>query len=123
MSNVSDEECIICLENNIDNFQIQKKCDCIFLIHKQCLDNWLKKHNQCPICRKTLNLTLEPIVQENGEIIIYNTDTTNIVISSNNSNIQSEETIIPIRRKLYLKKIFFCIIGFILCISFIIFFL
>jgi hypothetical protein len=32
-----------------------RKTICDHLFHKECLEQWLKKHENCPICRKNLS--------------------------------------------------------------------
>ena len=49
---LSDEnkKCAICLEN----FGLDDNCiclPCIHIFHEQCIKNWLKRRNICPICR------------------------------------------------------------------------
>jgi len=58
------ENCFICFENKaVDkikpirlNYQMfyLKKCDCDGIIHKECLDNWFKIQQKCPICRNPI---------------------------------------------------------------------
>ena len=45
------EACHICLEKyNLDNYIVIMPCNHFY--HEQCLKEWLKKHNTCPICKK-----------------------------------------------------------------------
>ena len=77
-------ECIICKEN-IDNYQIEKlKCGCRNLAHKECLIEWLKIKNVCPICRKNIiNNTITRTFN------IYNNDNTSDTISISINNINN----------------------------------
>ena len=55
--------CIICLEDfkNKDKALI---LPCIHLFHKNCINNWLKKQNTCPICK--FKLTRSNINSQNN---------------------------------------------------------
>ena len=75
-SNMS--ECFICLENeinglipiNIDDISEQSKnCACRGKIHVNCLNEWLRRQNVCPICRTPYNENLI-IIKNNADIII-----------------------------------------------------
>jgi E3 ubiquitin-protein ligase RNF115/126 len=46
-------ECSICFENFVDN-DIVTKITCGHSYHDNCLLDWLKLHNNCPICRYEL---------------------------------------------------------------------
>ena len=49
----SDKECTICLEDFNENEKIYGlKCNHYY--HKKCIDDWLKKHQTCPLCRLNL---------------------------------------------------------------------
>ena len=77
IKNIFNESCIICLDNfkeeeqnnndNKENKETQKKegekeeekttvLECGHKFHDNCIINWLKKNNNCPICRINLNL-------------------------------------------------------------------
>jgi hypothetical protein len=54
------DECLVCLEYEIQNNMMPvslkdilfiKKCNCDAWIHECCLNDWLKKNYKCPICR------------------------------------------------------------------------
>ena len=44
-------ECVICLDefSDGDECKVGSKCEHIF--HKYCIDKWLPKNRQCPLCR------------------------------------------------------------------------
>ena len=46
----SYEECTICLDKIY--FYNNYNLTCGHIFHKKCIKNWLKKNNECPICRK-----------------------------------------------------------------------
>tara|TARA_B100001093_G_scaffold190978_1_gene183473 strand:- start:3901 stop:4401 length:501 start_codon:yes stop_codon:yes gene_type:complete len=51
----SSFECIICL-NETDNYDYNlKKLKCNHKFHKDCIDDWLSKNKNCPICRININ--------------------------------------------------------------------
>lgn len=44
-------ECAICLDKyEIGKYKRELKCKHIF--HKKCVDKWIKKNENCPVCRK-----------------------------------------------------------------------
>ncbi|CAD8046456.1 unnamed protein product [Paramecium primaurelia] len=45
-------ECIICLQK-ISNKYVKLQCDHYF--HKECIDNWIKQKQICPLCRSSIN--------------------------------------------------------------------
>lgn len=47
------KDCIICI-NKIESNEYIRKLKCNHLFHKKCVDNWLKKNQNCPMCRKTV---------------------------------------------------------------------
>ena len=58
--NIEEELCLICWhpteKNNIikklpDFPDVSMSCKCSPYIHKLCFNNWISKHNSCPICR------------------------------------------------------------------------
>ena len=45
-----DTTCVICLEEFTDiKYKIYNLCNHVF--HKECINNWLRQKNECPICR------------------------------------------------------------------------
>ena len=82
--NDNDIKCIICQEN-IDNYKIEKlKCGCRNLAHKDCITEWLKVKNICPICRKIIiNNTITRTFN------IYNNDNISDTISISINNINN----------------------------------
>ena len=65
--NCSKELCFICFQLQNGNEQnstkmndiikYHKNCECDAFIHVCCLDNWYYYHNECPICRITIEKT------------------------------------------------------------------
>lgn len=49
-----EKECSICFVNYEEKELIRELPDCKHHFHKRCLDKWLKKKAQCPMCRKNL---------------------------------------------------------------------
>lgn len=45
-----DAECSICMENYTDGEQL-RVLPCDHRFHPKCVDEWLKRHYQCPLCR------------------------------------------------------------------------
>ena len=50
------EVCVICLDNIACNFSITK---CNHKFHTNCLQEWYKYKNNCPICRCYVNKSFE----------------------------------------------------------------
>ncbi len=50
-SKVEHPRCTICCEDMTDK-AVQMPCGHLF--NKECIVNWLKQHNQCPVCRYEL---------------------------------------------------------------------
>lgn len=62
-------ECLICYELCIYPFIKQLECDHIF--HIECIDKWLQKNPNCPLCRKhILDVPLRSIVTETSSISV-----------------------------------------------------
>ena len=66
-NNIEDDECIICLEKK-DSMKVQKycevknyniKCECNYSIHPQCLIQWFRIKNNCPICKYVFPMTTQ----------------------------------------------------------------
>ena len=47
-------ECAICLEEFQRNDIIKEFYKCKHIFHKDCLKNWLKRANLCPLCKHDL---------------------------------------------------------------------
>ena len=47
-------ECLICLESTEDGFVEHDAlfpCDCVLIVHPECLEQWLATNPVCPICK------------------------------------------------------------------------
>ena len=49
----NDRECTICLEEYEENNELYQ-LQCGHYYHKECIDDWLLKHQTCPLCRLNL---------------------------------------------------------------------
>lgn len=94
-SYLDNDECPICLESLNKSLSINTLCNHKF--HKICIDNWLYKHNICPICRlippeymktSTLNRIKKKIYNNN----YYELSITNLDKFNNICNICDEIT-------------------------------
>ncbi|KAJ8904282.1 hypothetical protein NDN08_000805 [Rhodosorus marinus] len=47
--------CSICLDDIVDGDQC-RELFCAHLYHSDCIDSWLKKSNECPLCKRSLPL-------------------------------------------------------------------
>lgn len=51
-------ECVVCFETyEADQQVVELPCDERHFFHTKCIEDWLKKNNSCPLCKK-------PITQE-----------------------------------------------------------
>lgn len=64
-----NKECIICLEKFKLDEQICK-LNCKHFFHIDCIELWINKKNDCPLCRTPLNH--ENIEEDNEELLISN---------------------------------------------------
>jgi hypothetical protein len=55
IKNKRKEICCICMENFSCN-QLVYWLDCKHIFHENCLCEWVKYKNECPTCRKTIDL-------------------------------------------------------------------
>jgi hypothetical protein len=54
---ISEEECSICLQGYTGGQAIctsKNKPSCQHIFHRDCLEEWLKDHDNCPLCRANL---------------------------------------------------------------------
>ena len=49
--NISNENCAICIDNFYENC-IKIKLQCGHYYHYDCIQPWIEKNNNCPLCRK-----------------------------------------------------------------------
>ena len=79
---INENNCIICLENVIINYNKCKKCN--MYIHKECLLKWYNQKNKkiCPIC---FNINSDSDIILLNDIDINN-ETNNILDINNNIN-------------------------------------
>lgn len=62
-SKLVDEKCPICLECFTDRKSVVRK-ECGHHFHKACIQEWLKGHHTCPVCRHQLVEKQEPTMPE-----------------------------------------------------------
>lgn len=72
-----EDTCIVCLEHSVSEYN-ELKCNCKFNAHDDCIQKWIDKNNNCPICREVINVTSNQSVvdipyyeQRRTKIIIY----------------------------------------------------
>jgi len=53
---INKAECSICLEGYCQSEKVcvSKNPDCSHVFHQECIAEWLKKHDKCPLCRVDL---------------------------------------------------------------------
>ena len=52
-----EDECIVCFTKvkcDYTPYIFDKKCECEYIIHDDCLKEWLSTSPTCPICRNIL---------------------------------------------------------------------
>ena len=55
--NEGNTECIICMcEYEPNDEIIELPCDRRHFFHAGCIENWLKKNNSCPMCKKPITM-------------------------------------------------------------------
>lgn len=54
LGKTSDDECVICLEDFEDDELCRVFPLCKHVFHFHCIDNWLRNHITCPICRNCI---------------------------------------------------------------------
>lgn len=104
-----EEECIICLDNNILNHaspvnilhidNINKTCNCEYVIHHKCLYDWLNKKKTCIICNKEIimpnnqNIFIDQHnISNNSQIVIQNIPPPPYILYSSNIHEYSSDT-------------------------------
>lgn len=50
-----EDNCTVCLVEFVHS-DVCRYTPCFHYFHINCLEQWLKKHETCPICRKDLSL-------------------------------------------------------------------
>lgn len=130
-------ECIICLDEIQENHLFDLSC-CSVKIHKICMYNWINSNlcknkelnkdiNKCIFCKQEsqqLNNIIE-IIKQNNDYIIIDTQETNIITSTNSSNIENQiVTIFNNRKKIIgiclINVIFFVVASSIILLVFLI---
>jgi hypothetical protein len=51
-----NNNCCICLSNYNKKSIVVKLENCKHIIHKKCLEEWISYKNECPICRKKIDI-------------------------------------------------------------------
>ena len=54
LNKIKEIKCIICLEEYKEGDEITT-IPCFHMFHYNCISNWLKNHDMCPICKTNLN--------------------------------------------------------------------
>ncbi|RHN68820.1 putative transcription factor C2H2 family [Medicago truncatula] len=55
-------ECIICLDEFEDNDRLGTLSICYHTFHLDCIEVWLRKNPNCPLCRSNCSLNLSMII-------------------------------------------------------------
>lgn len=83
----SKDNCVICA----DDFVVNQKLihlNCSHFFHEECLTTWLRKRNQCPICRKELKTDDEDYEKRRSE---NRTILNNLMRSNSNNDNNNDE--------------------------------
>lgn len=54
------EECTICMEVLINTTRTTTECNHTY--HTKCLDIWMKRNSNCPLCRRKLSIAKKGIL-------------------------------------------------------------
>lgn len=49
-----DSECAVCLSSFEEKEELRLLPNCKHMFHPSCIDNWLRSHPSCPLCRSTI---------------------------------------------------------------------
>ena len=61
------EECCICLEDiQVKKNQIKTKCEHTF--HKKCIQKWITKKTNCPMCRENIDVTTRKKIDRSARV-------------------------------------------------------
>jgi hypothetical protein len=52
--------CTVCLEPIVDDTEC-RLLSCYHIFHKECIDGWLKRQKNCPMCKKEFQMTKQLI--------------------------------------------------------------
>lgn len=58
LENYEETTCSICLEN-YNNLKCSHTCPCGHIYHKNCIDEWFKNNDTCPLCRNNISKYLK----------------------------------------------------------------
>ncbi len=83
---INNENCFVCFEPYSEGEHKRELPHCKHFFHKKCIDKWLKKKAQCPICRDNV---LEEHIQH---AIVEKAKHFGIELKNNNSNSNLLET-------------------------------
>ncbi|TXG74427.1 hypothetical protein EZV62_003006 [Acer yangbiense] len=61
-ANMVPTECSICLGVFEDEDELKVLPECNHAYHSDCLDKWLNSRSSCPLCRASLEISLDEIV-------------------------------------------------------------
>lgn len=86
---INNENCFVCFEPYIEGEHKRELPHCKHFFHKKCIDKWLKKKAQCPICRDNI---LEEHIQH---AIVEKAKHFGIELKNNNSIQNLKENINP----------------------------
>jgi len=91
ISDYKENDCLVCLcDFEIDQISAKMKCSHIF--HDTCINDWLKVHNTCPVCRdemKTDDQDYETRKNQGREALRNMSNQNTQPTSNQNSNTQS----------------------------------
>ena len=72
---IIENYCAICLQNiNLEYDKISLNCNCKYIYHTNCIDEWLNINETCPTCRKKVRSIIDPdimIFLENGVFVYH----------------------------------------------------
>jgi len=68
-----ESQCVICCADYVDGAEEQTLCElpgCLHIFHKQCLEQWLDRASNCPICRGDLKAAAKAAEPDDEQSVI-----------------------------------------------------
>ncbi|KAM7277637.1 hypothetical protein ACFE04_004771 [Oxalis oulophora] len=96
-------ECAVCLNEFQENEKLRKIPNCNHSFHIDCIDVWLQRNSNCPICRNSISINPFQNLNPNSDYIVIELDGVrhNSADRSDSSDLSTDINVIsPCRRKI-----------------------
>lgn len=67
MPSIIDQSCAVCLNNFSGRDKIKELIICKHCFHERCIDSWLRRAIECPLCKRSA-IADELLLVRNGAI-------------------------------------------------------